>query len=274
MKKFLRTVFTSFPFFMLLGVALGIIIAVPAIQRPKIVTISVSGPIIDQAFTDDALDVLKQLREDNSVRAVIFQIDSPGGGASLVEPVYLEILRLREKKPVLAVIGSMAASGGYYLAAAADFVYAQPTSQVGSIGVFSGLPRPEELAENLLTSGLFKATGGSQRRAIEELEMVRQEFVAAVRIQRGERLKMADQEISLGALYLGVDALKLGLVDEIAPVTVAIEKAASLARLRNYEVVKRTVFQPLPFFFFFSAQDMQSRINAAPGYYYLYFESK
>ncbi|MBI2836570.1 MAG: S49 family peptidase [Chloroflexi bacterium] len=274
MKRFLRRIFTSFLFFILVGVAVGIAIAVPAIPKPKIVTISISGPILDQAFTDDALEVLKDLREDKSVRAVILQIDSPGGGASLVEPVYLELLRLREKKPVLAVIGSMAASGGYYLAAAADLIYAQPTSLVGSIGVFSGLPQAEQLDESLLTSGLFKATGGSRRKAIEELEMVRQEFVSAVMIQRGDRLTLSDQEISLGALYLGTDALRYGLIDEIGPVTVAIEKAASMARVRNYEVTRKTVFQPLPFFFFFSAEQLQTRINSAPGYYYLYFESK
>ncbi|MBI2852034.1 MAG: S49 family peptidase [Chloroflexi bacterium] len=274
MKRFLRRVFTSFLFFMLVGVALGIAVAVPVIPRPKIVTISISGPMLDQAFTDDALDTLRKLGKDNSVRAVVLQIDSPGGGASLVEPVYLELLRLRQKKPVIAVVGSMAASGGYYLAAAADYIYAQPTSQVGSIGVFSGLPQAEQLAEDLLTSGLFKATGGSKRKAIEELEMVRQEFVSAVTLQRGGRLTLSDQQISLGALYLGTDALRYGLIDEIGPVTVAIERAAEMARIRNYEVVKKTIFQPLPFFFFFSVEQMKAQISSAPGYYYLYFESK
>ncbi len=273
-KRFLRRWLTSLPFYVLLGLILGVVVAIPAVPRPKIATINISGPILDQSLSDDILDSLKQVRDNNSIKAVVLQIDSPGGGAALVEPIYLELLRLRQEKPVVAVIASMGASGGYYIAIAANFIYAQPTSQVGSIGVWGSLPDPEELEENVLTSGLFKATAGSRRQAIAELEMVRQEFVTAVMSQRGDRLKLSAEEISLAALYLGVQALKYGLVDDIGSVTTAIEKAASLARLRDYEVVKLANFQPLPLFFFFSVEQLKSRTGSVPVYYYLYFESK
>lgn len=273
-RRFLRRWLTPLPFYVLLGLVVGFVVAVPVVPKPQIATITISGPMLEQAFADDILEMLMYVRNTNSIKALVLQIDSPGGGASVVEQIYLEILRLREQKPVVAVIGTVGASGGYYIAAGANFIYAQPTSQVGSIGVWSSLPEPEELEEDILTSGLFKATGGSRRQAIAELEMVRQGFVSEVMSQRGERLKLSTEEISLARLYIGVEALRLGMVDDLGPVTVAIDKAASLARLRSYEVVELVIRVPALLFFFFDMDELKARTGSVPVYYYLYFESK
>lgn len=276
-KRLLRRWFTSIPFFVLLGLILGAVIAIPVIPKPNIATITISGEILDQAYADDILDMLRDARNDNSIKAVVLQIDSPGGYVVTTEAIYLEVLRLRQQKPVVASIKMRAASGGYYIAVAANFIYALPTSEVGSIGAWSSLPSPEELDEDTLTSGLFKATGGSRRKAVVELEMVRQEFVSAVMSQRGDRLKLSEEELSRAEVYLGNESLKYGLIDDIGTSTDAIEKAASLAGIRNYEVVEPYIPQSISFPFFFSSADLaklKAQTGTMPVYYYLYFESE
>jgi len=257
-----------------LGLVLGALISIPLISKPSIAIITISGAILEQAYADDILDALRDARDDDSIRAVVLQIDSPGGEASVVEQIYQDVLRLRGQKPIVASIGARGASGGYYIAVAANFIYAQPTSQLGSIGVWSSLPEPEELDEDILTSGLFKATGGSRRKAVAKLEMVRQEFVEAVMSQRGNRLKLSDEELSLAELYSGVAGLRYGLIDDIGTVTAAIQKAASLAGIRNYEVVKLYIPEPFIVLFFFDMEELKSQTGLMPAYYYLYFESE
>ncbi len=274
-KRLLRRWFTSLPFFIVLGLILGVAIAFPIIPKPHIAIITISGAILDQAYVDEILDVLGDVRDDDSIRAVVLQIDSPGGGVSIIEQIYLDVLRLRGQKPVVVSIGTMGASGGYYIAVASNFIYALPTSQLGSIGAWSSLPQPEELDEDILTTGLFKATGGSKRRATANLEMIRQEFVSAVMSQRGDKLKLSEEELSLAELYVGVESLRYGLIDDIGTVTAATQKAARLAGIRNHEVVKPYVSQPFPVFFSFSNTEvLESQTGLMPVYYYLYFESE
>jgi len=250
-------------------------IAIPLIPKPKIAIVTISGVIWEQAYADDILNTLRDVRDGNSIKAVVLQIDSPGGGVSVIEQIYLDVLRLRGQKPVVACIGARGASGGYYIAVASNFIYAQPTSQIGSIGALVGLPSPAELDEDTLTTGLFKATGGSKRKAAAKLEMVRQEFVSAVMSQRGDVLKISEEELSLAELYSGVEGLRYGLIDDIGTVTVAIQKAASLAGIRNYDVVNLYVSEPFPEFLEFSNMwDLKSQISLMPVYYYLYFESE
>lgn len=273
-KRLGRRWLVSLPFFVLLGLILGGLIAVAVIPQPKIGIITLSGPILDQNYTDDILDRLRTAREDPSIRAVVLRIDSPGGGASATEQIYLDVLRLRQQKPVVVSIGTIAASGGYYVAVASNFIYAEPTSQLGSIGVWSSLPQPEELEEDLITSGPFKATGRSWRKAVEHLEMVRQEFVAAVMSQRGDRLKLSETELSRAEIYLGLEGFRNGLIDEIGTRTDAMEKAASLAGIRNYAVVELSTGQLPLWLFFFGIEELKSHASLVPVYYYLYFESE
>ncbi|MBI2328575.1 MAG: S49 family peptidase [Chloroflexi bacterium] len=275
-KRMLVRGFTAIPFFILLGLILGTVIAVPVIPQPKIATVTISGPIFDQFQTDDILETLKTVRDDNSIKAVVLRIDSPGGSVSAIEQIYLDVLQLRQEKPVVASIGTIAASGGYYIAVASNFVYAQPTSQIGSIGALVSLPRAEALDEDLGTTGPFKATGRSRRNTLSVLEMVRQEFVGTVMSQRGERLRLSDEELSQAQIYVGVESLRYGLIDDIGTSTAAIEKAAILAGLRNYEVVELNT-TGLSLFWFFGSADMaalKTQTGLIPKYYYLYFETE
>jgi len=246
------------------------------IPTPNIAILTLSGVFLDQNYADDILDALQYARESNNIKAVILRIDSPGGGASATEQIYLDALRLRQQKPVVVSIGTIAASGGYYVSVASNFIYAEPTSQVGGIGAFVSLPQREELDEDVGTTGPYKATGRSRRKAVGHLEMVRQEFVKAVMSQRGERLKVSEEELSRAEIHIGVESLKYGLIDDIGTRTAAIEKAANLAGLRNYEVVELEI-ESRPVSWIFKSSDLEalkSQTGLIPLYYYLYFEPR
>jgi len=263
---------SSIPGFLLIGLILGGLISIPVVHKPKIATITISGEIFEQTYADDILDMLRYARDDNAIKGVVLQIDSPGGYVSLIEPIYLDVLRLRQQKPVVTSVATTAASGGYYIAVASNFIYAEPTSQLGSIGAWVSLPTPEEVSEEMATTGPFKATGGSRRKALSILETVKHEFVSAVITQRGDRLKLSEEELSRAEIYTGIESLRYGLIDDIGTKTDAIAKAASLAHIRNYEVVE--LYVPKPDILFFSMEDLKSQTGLIPIYYYLYFESE
>lgn len=274
-NRLVRRWFIAIPLLALVGLIVGTLVSTMVIPKPNIGTITISGAILQQSYTDDILDMLRYARGENNIKAVVLQIDSPGGAVSVVEQIYLDVLRLRQHKPVVASVGARAASGGYHIAVAANLIYAEPSSMIGSIGVIGILPSPEELDEEAITSGPFKAIGGSRRNFISRLETIRQQFVTAVVSQRGEHLKLSEEEISWAAIYSGVESLEHGLIDNIGTSTVAIEEAASLAGIRNYGVVninkKLGKWQPT-YWPFFTMEDLKSLSGPMPGYYYLYFE--
>ncbi len=275
-KRLMRRWFTSIPFFVVLGLGLGVAISIPVIPQPSVATITISDTIFSQAHVDDILDVLRDARDDDSIKAVVLQIDSPGGAAFVFEQIYLDVLRLRQQKPVVTSIGGMGASGGYYIAVASNFIYAEPSSLIGSIGARVLLPIPEELDEDSITTGPFKATGGSKRKTVAGLETLKQEFITAVTSQRGDRLNISEEEISRADIYSGSQSLRYGLIDDIGTSTAAIQKAASLAGLRNYDVVELHIAPPI-FIFLFDFSDseaLKSQTNTMPIYYYLYIESE
>lgn len=271
-KELVRRWFISIPAFVLLGLILGGLIAIWVIPKPNVATLTISGSILGQAYVDDVLEMVNYARENDSIKAVVLRIDTPGGGASAVEEVYLDVLRLRQQKPVVVSVGTIAASGGYYVAVASDFIYAEPTSQIGSIGAWVSLPQPEELDEDIVTTGPFKATGGSRRKVTGWLEMLRQDFVEAVMVQRGDRLQLSGEELSRAEIYLGTESLRYGLIDAIGTRTDALEKAADLAHIRNYGVMELEIQKPV--ILFFSMEALKSQTGTTPVYYYLYFESE
>ena len=275
-KKFMRRWLGSVSFFALIGLIIGALISIPAIHKPNIGTITISGLIVEQAYVDDILEMLRYARDSRDIKGVVLKIDSPGGEASAIEQIYLDILRLRSRKPVIASIGARGASGGYYIAVASNFIYAEPCSQLGSIGAWTTLPTPEELEEDIITSGPFKSTGGSRRKATAELETVKQEFALAVMSQRGNRLKLSQEELCRAEIYSGVESLKYGLIDDIGTSTAATEKAASLARIKNYGLIdineELGIYRPL--LIFLSMEDLKAQTSLMPRYYYLYFESR
>ncbi len=269
LKLFMLRWARSIPFFILLGLILGIMIAIPVVPTPEIAILSISGVITDQTYTDSVIDELRALSANNSIKAVVLLIDSPGGSASAIEPIYLEVLRLRQQKPVVTSIGTVGASGGYYIAVATNFIFASPSSSVGSIGVRTTLPTPESLDENIVTSGPFKASGGSIRKTLANTATLKQQFIGAVTSQRGSRLSLTEYELSRAEVYSGTESLKYGLIDDIGTSTDAIQKAALLARIRNFKVVEHSIRSSEPIIILIP---LEAPANTVPIYYYLYIE--
>jgi protease-4 len=232
----LRTIITLF-FLVVVPLALGIFLASRLMPEPKVGIIRLDYDIY--SFT--AFEIGEQLayaREDPSVKAVVLVINSPGGSAAYSEEIFLDVLNTREELPVVASIDQLAASGAYYMAAAADEIFAKPTSAVGSIGVIGIAPGPVFIEEDVLTTGPYKAFGGSEDSMVRQLEMAKLSFLEAIEIGRGDLLNVDPTILSRAEIYSGIQAQQMGLIDGLAPTNGAIQRAAELAGLRKYEIVE------------------------------------
>ncbi|NPV85582.1 MAG: S49 family peptidase [Anaerolineae bacterium] len=208
-----------------------------------LLSIAVPQPIIGLIYFNDAIydfsakELITQLtyaRDHPEVRAVVIVLNSPGGTVVDTEAVYMEIARLREKKPVITLIEGMAASGGYYVAVGTDYIIAKPSSEVGNVGVLTYLPDIPSVEEDLYSTGPYKLWGSPRDTVIRELEMIKQGFLQAVLLGRGKALKTDEQTILRGQIWLGSEALRMGLVDQLGSLSHAIEKAAAMARVSHY----------------------------------------
>jgi protease-4 len=271
LRRLLGRCVRSVPFFVVAALALGWLIGALVVPRPYVATLDLSGVIYKEQGVD-LQKTFRGLRSNRNVKAVVLEVDSPGGLAVTTQQVYLDLLKLRRQKPVVALIGAQGASGAYHVAVACNYIYAQPASQVGSIGAWVALPERHEVDEESITTGPFKATGGSRRDAVAKLEMARREFVSAVVQNRQERLELSEEKLSRAGVYTGLEALEYGLIDEIGTRGDAIAKAASLAGIRNYGVVKwyaGSARAGIP-----SIEALRARAGLTPTYYYLHFESE
>ncbi|MFH0847274.1 MAG: S49 family peptidase [Chloroflexota bacterium] len=270
LKRFLTSLLTT----LLIGLVFGVAFSWWLIPKPSIAVLNISGVMSGQEFVDSTLELIQQARSDRNIRAVVLKIDSPGGSVSAVEPIYLELLKLREAKPVVVSVGTVAASGGYYIAAPANYIYAEPTSTIGSVGVKVTLPEVETLDETTLTTGPFKSTGGSQRKVVGVLATAQKQFTSAVTSGRGAKLKLSTEELARGEIYSGTEGLRNGLIDEIGTSLAAREKAASLAHIRNYRVTNLENETASLSWLFESdaARALLSERPLIPTYYYLYVE--
>lgn|GEM_PF-964531 len=268
--------------FILLGLLLGFLISSISIRQPQVGFITISGIIVDQKTTDDIVKMINYANDNSRIKGVVIKIDSPGGVAAAIEEVYLNLVTLKRNKPVVASIGRRALSGGYYIASASHFIYSKPTSLVGGVGALVFLPKPEDLKEDVIGSGPFKESGGPARHWLGALDMVKQAFIQAVVSQRGQSLKIDAVELSEAKAYIGIEAIKLGLVDKMGTDKEAEKKAASLAGVRNYKLVdinQELKIYPSWWGWFLSettaeADLMKLSTGLSPIYYYLYIEQR
>jgi protease-4 len=272
--------------------ALGLLLVVlplilGSVMAPRLVPTPKVGVI--RFWTDiwywtaqDAIDQLALARSDPSIKAVVIIVDSPGGEVSSSEDLYLSILHTREEVPVVVTVDYLAASGAYLLSVAADEIYAKPTSLVGNIGVIGYVSLTPYIDEQLLTTGPYKAFGGTQAGRVQQMEMAKESFLAAVEAGRDDRLNVSLDYLSRGEIFSGVQALKLGMIDGTISTDEATVRAAELAEIRNYETVDlwELTFPDRPpyveYFFFGSDVDNSTSWTAVedlpPGLYYRYVE--
>lgn len=217
--------------------AVGLYLAPRVVPKPQVGVVRLNYDI----FSETTFQITEQLahaRNDPAVKAVVLIINSPGGSAAYSEELYLDVLQTRETMPVVASVDLVAASGAYYMAAAADEIYAKPTSNVGSIGVISFLPGEVFIEEQVLTTGPYKAFGGTRDGTIRQIERAKFSFLEAIKNGRGEGLAIDPDVLSRAEIYTGVQALEFGLVDELGSNEEAVRRAATLAGLRDYDVVE------------------------------------
>lgn len=188
---------------------------------------------------------IRRLRQDEDVKAIVLRVNSPGGSASASEHIQRELRLAREVKPVVVSMGSYAASGGYWISAYADRIFAEPTTITGSIGVFGVLFNIQQLANETLgitfdtvkTGQFADAFTISRPKTPQELAMIQKlvdwiydEFVGKVADARGLDRAVVE-EIAQGRVWSGTEALRLGLVDELGGLEQAIADAAARAGL-------------------------------------------
>jgi len=209
----------------------------------KVALVRVEGPIIEAKSIIDELDGYKK---DNSIKAIVLRVNSPGGGVVPSQEIYDEVKRLAAKKKVVVSMGSLAASGGYYISAPATKIVANPGTLTGSIGVIMEVPNVKVLMDKIgvkievIKSGKHKDIAspfrgiGKEDRAILQgvMDDVHEQFISAV--SEGRKMSIDKvREIADGRIFSGSQAIKAGLVDELGDLDDAIKTAARIAGIKG-----------------------------------------
>lgn len=222
--------------------------------KKKIVEITVEGAIQHDAAhaIHPILSMLNFAKNDPDVQGVILNVNSPGGDVVTVNEIHLEIEKLRqEEKTVVVSMGSIAASGGYYISANADRIFAHPSTITGSLGVIISFPNYKELAERVgynelnIKSGPMKDIGDPLRTMSEDEEKVYQDIVDVSYeqfvdvISEGRNMnKNTVRKLADGRVYSGKSAKELGLIDEFGSLQDAISFIKQNTNLTSYQVVQ------------------------------------
>jgi protease-4 len=239
--------------------------------KPAVGIVYVSGPInlgrgmanpfgsSLGAFSSEVRDALEKAASDDSIKAVVLRIDSPGGSATASEIILDATKRLKAKKPFVVSMGNVAGSGGYYVACAADTIFADATTLTGSIGVVGGKVATTEMWRKVgitfkeykrgQNAGIFSTDdvfSDSERTRVRALmDEVYDLFKKHVTAIRGNRLKKPIDELAGGRVYTGKQALDLGLVDRLGTMSDAVTFAADQAKITDYAI--RVVPEPKSF---------------------------
>ena len=215
----------------------------------KVAVIDIRGII---TRSDATIKLIHTYRDDPSIKAMVIRIDSPGGSVAPVQEIYSELEKI--EKPIVASMGGSAASGGYYIACAADTIVANPGTLTGSIGVImqftrmKGLYDKVGLEHQVIKSGEFKDTGSPFRELTEEERSVLQttvddvynQFVDTIFEARGDQLTRAEvAELADGRIYSGKQALEAKLLDQLGNLPDAIKIAGELAGIEGKPKVVR-----------------------------------
>ena len=202
-----------------------------------------SAAICGDVVTKD----LEELMKDDDVKAVVLRVNSPGGSAYASEQIWNAVKKMRTKKPVVVSMGGYAASGGYYISCGADYIFAEPTTLTGSIGIFGMFPDFSQLATeklgvkfDVVKTNRFSDFGSVARPFNAEELAHLQKYIGngydlfLSRVAEGRKMKTADvNEIAQGRVWLGKDALKIKLIDDLGGLDKAVAKAAELAKVKD-----------------------------------------
>ena len=242
------------------------------VPRKHVGVVKVEGVILDPTKT---IEQLTAFYEDDRIKAIVLRIDSPGGGVGPSQEIHDEVRRINADKPIVVSMGSVAASGGYYIAAPARRIFANPGTLTGSIGVIMEFTNFQELLEKIglssqvVKSGKHKDIGSPVRPMTEEDRAILQALIDDVHAQFVESVaagrKLDPQvvrNLADGRIYTGRQARDLGLVDELGNLDAAVRHAGQLAGIEG----KPDVLYPpedKPKFIDFLVQEASSQIRQA-----------
>ena len=225
--------------------------------KDRIAVVYAEGEITDE--TGDGIvgtkmiKTLSEVMKDDDIKAMVFRVNSPGGSANASEQINHAVKLIQEKGiPVVVSMGDYAASGGYYISSEADYIYAEPTTLTGSIGIFGVIPNYKGIREKvgldidgvgtnkhaaMLTNLTMKGMDEGER-ALMQAMIERGYDLFTRRCAEGRNIPQDSiKAIGEGRVWLGQDALRLGLVDELGNIDNAIDKAAELAGIEDYALV-------------------------------------
>jgi protease-4 len=220
---------------------------IPIGESQRVALVRIEGMIID---SKDTIDEIKEYTKDPSIKAIVLRIDSPGGAVAPAQEIYEEVRKAVAKKKVVVSMGTVAASGGYYIASPATKIIANPGTLTGSIGVIMEIPNIEGLMNKLgikaevVKSGrhkdiasVFRGIKKEDREILQQvLDNVHEQFIVAV--AEGRKMLYDDvKKISDGRIYTGEQALKAGLIDELGNLEDAVQAAARLSGIKGEPVV-------------------------------------
>ena len=201
----------------------------------KVAVITVP-PLVADELTDEVHEDLEEARQNDSIEAVVLEVNTPGGGLGATEELALDVERTAAEMPVVVSVEEMAASGGYYVSAPADEIYANPGSVVGSVGIrYSHMDSSDPGTS--ITSGPDKDGGATEHDAIEMANVMVEGFYGTVLEHREDDLELTEEELAYAKVYSSQQAVHNGLIDEIGTTDTAIQAAAEKAGLDSYEVV-------------------------------------
>jgi protease-4 len=236
--------------FLLACLVIGLAVANYTAPEPVIGVVRFAD-VIWTDTVDNLVYVLETAGQDDQIAAVVLEIDSPGGLTTSSEKAFYSLLRLRERKPLIVVVDGIAASGGYYMAAAANRIYAAPSSYVGNVGVRGPRPLDPVLYPDELSTGPYKLSGGDRFDQIRQLDLLKAAFVNNVVQQRSQAelnpLTIDAETVAEARLYVGLEAIAIGLVDAEGSLSDAISAAADLAGVTSYRSQDLIDFYDLPF---------------------------
>lgn len=239
---YLRKALSSYAVLAVIAIVLGAMVVPPAIDAATSPDGTVAVVTLDEPITggiaDQTVQELREIRQNDSIDAVVLRVDSGGGGVTGSEAQYRAVKRLAAEKPVVTSVRSMAASGAYYTILPSDAIYAEPSSMVGHVGVIASFGGSDGVPA-AMTSGPDKASGATIDEYRAKLDTLKRSFVGTVVEERGEEITLSRTEISQAKIYTGAEAANNGYVDEIGGIDTAIDDAAARAGLDSYETTYR-----------------------------------
>ncbi|MEF8780437.1 MAG: S49 family peptidase [Haloferacaceae archaeon] len=200
-----------------------------------VAVVEIEGPI-ESNLADDVEQELSDIRQNDSVEAVVLKIDTGGGAPVASERMYTSIKRTAQEMPVVASVQGSSASGGYYAMLPADRIYVLPTSITGSVGLAAGAPEASPPVEG--PSGPDKR-GGNEIEGWARQQTLADTFINTVMEERGEEIQLSRSEVAHADVYLGTEAVQNGFADEIGSLDAAVQDAAQRAGLEEYQVDTR-----------------------------------